>query len=208
MVAEAFIFFHGIYAIPIYLSVITIIYNRFLESKYSRDICKIMRINFFDDKDFGGFSIGWTMADIMIAIGEVCFAVIGIMKFTDIYIYGWIIDLIVAGVIILIYRGHYINDKKNNTFEINIDIINNAIAAATSYEMRKLLISARDRIIKQQRLKLVKEGIAAIDRIQESFDYVDVQYDIDRLKAYMELDGDSEKRDNTVSFFNDGSVRR
>ena len=208
MVAEAFIFFHGIYAIPIYLSVITIIYNRFLESKYSRDICKIMRINFFDDKDFGGFSIGWTMADIMIAIGEVCFAVIGIMKFTDIYIYGWIIDLIVIGIIILIYRSHYINDKKNNALEINIDIINNAIAAATSKEIRKTLTSARDRIIKQQRLKLVKEGIAAIDRIQESFDYVDVQYDIGRLKAYMELDGDPEERDNTVSFYNDGSVRR
>ena len=56
--------------------------------------------------------------------------------------------------------------------------------------MRKTLVSARDRIIKQQQLKLVKEGIAAINRIQEFFDYVDVQYDIDRLKAYMELDGD------------------
>ena len=208
MVAEALIFFHGIYAIPIYLSIITIIYNGFLESKYSHDICKNMRINFFDDKDFYGFSIGWTMVDIMIAIGEVCFAVIGIMRFTDIYIYGWIIDLIVIGIIILIYRSHYINDKKNNALEINIDIINNAIAAATSKEMRKTLTSARDRIIKQQQLKLVKEGIAAIDEIQESFDYVDVQYDIDRLKAYMELDGDPEKRDNTVSFFNDGSVRR
>lgn len=209
MVTKALIFFHGIYAIPIYLSIITIIYNRFLESKYSYDIWEIMRINFFDDKDFeGDFSIGWIMADIMIAIGEICFAVIGIMKFLNVYIYGWIIDLIVIGVITLIYRSHYINDKKNNTLEINIDIINNAIAAATSKEMRKTLISARDRITKQQQLKLVKEGIAAIDRIQESFDYVDVQYDIDRLKAYMELDGDSKKDDNTISFYNDGSVRR
>ena len=56
--------------------------------------------------------------------------------------------------------------------------------------MRKTLVSARDRIIKQQQLKLVKEGIAAINRIQDFFDCVDVQYDIDRLKAYMELDGD------------------
>ena len=190
MVAKALIFFHGIYAIPIYLSIITIIYNRFLESKYSSDIYKNIRINFFDDKDFGGFSIGWTMADIMIAIGEVCFAIIGIMKFIDVYIYGWIIDLIVIGVIILIYRSHYINDKKNNILKINIDIINDAIAPAPSKEMRKTLISARDRIIKQQKLTLIKEGIAAIDRIQESFDYVDVQYDIDRLKAYMKLDKD------------------
>ena len=104
--------------------------------------------------------------------------------------YGWIIDLIVIGVITLIYRSHYIKDKKNNTLEINIDIINNAIAVATSKEMRETLVSARDRIIKQQQLKLVKEGIAAINRIQDSFDCVDVQYDIDRLKAYMELDGD------------------
>lgn len=208
MAAEALIFFHGIYAIPIYLSVITIIYNGFLESKYSCDMYKIMRINFFDDKVFGGFSIGWTMVDVMIAIGEICFAVIGIMRFIDVYIYGWILDLIVIGVITLIYRSHYIKDKKNNILKINIDIINDAIAAATSYEMRKPLISARDRIIKQQQLKLVKEGIAAIDRIQESSDYIDVQYDIDRLKAYMELDGDPEKRDNTVSFYNDGSVRR
>ena len=208
MVAKVLIFFHGIYAIPIYLSIITIIYNRFLESKYSSDIYKNIRINFFDDKDFGGFSIGWTMADIMIAIGEVCFAIIGIMKFIDVYIYGWIIDLIVIGVIILIYRSHYINDKKNNILKINIDIINDAIAAATSKEMRKTLISARDRIIKQQKLKLVKEGIAAIDEIQESFDYVDVQYDIDRLKAYIELDENFEKGDNAISFFNDGSVRR
>ena len=208
MVAKVLIFFHGIYAIPIYLSIITIIYNGFLESKYSRDICKNMRINFFDDKSFGGLSIGWEMADIIIAMGEIFLAVIGIMKFIDVYIYGWIIDLIVIGVIILIYRSHYINDKKNNILKINIDIINDAIAAATSKEMRKTLISARDRIIKQQKLKLVKEGIAAIDRIQESFDYVDVQYDIDRLKAYMELDGNPEKGDNTVSFYNDGSVRR
>jgi hypothetical protein len=210
MVAKALVFFHGIYAIPIYLSIITIIYNKFLESKYSRDICKIMQIDFFDDKEIGGFSIGWIMTDIMIAGGEICFAVIGIriMKFINIYMYGWIIDLIVIGVIILIYRSHYIKDKKNNNLEINIDIINNAIAAATSKEMRKTLTSARDRIIKQQQLKLVKEGIAAIDRIQESFDYVDVQYDIDRLKAYMELDKDSNKGDNAISFYNDGSVRR
>lgn len=209
MVTKVFIFFHGIYAIPIYLSIITIIYNKFLESKYSYDIWEIMRINFFDDKDFeGDFSIGWIMTDIMIAIGEICFAVIGIKRFIDVYTYGWIIDLIVIGVIALIYRSHYINDKKNNTLEINIDIINNAIAAATSKEMRKTLISARDRITKQQQLKLVKEGIAAIDRIQESFDYVDVQYDIDRLKAYMELDRNPEECDNTVSFFNDGSVRK
>ena len=190
MAIKILIFFHGIYAIPIYLSIITIIYNRFLESKYNWDICKIMRIDFFDDKDFGGFSIGWVMTDIMIAIGEISFAIIGIMSFINVYMYGWIIDLIVIGVITLIYRSHYIKDKKNNTLEINIDIINNAIAAATSKEMRETLISARDRIIKQQQLKLVKEGIAAIDRIQESFDYVDVQYDIDRLKAYIELDGD------------------
>ena len=208
MVAKMLIFFHGIYAIPIYLSIITIIYNRFLESKYSRDICKNMRINFFDDKNFGGFSIGWEMADIIIAMGEIFLAIIGIMKFINVYMYGWIIDLIVIGVITLIYRSHYIKDKKNNTLEINIDIINDAIAAATSKEMRKTLISARDRIIKQQKLTLVKEGIAAIDRIQESFDYVDVQYDIDRLKAYMELDENLEKSDNTVSFYNDGSVRR
>lgn len=208
MVAKMLIFFHGIYAIPIYLSIITIIYNGFLESKYSRDIYKNIRISFFDDKDFGGFSIGWTMADIMIAIGEVCFAIIGIMRFIDVYIYGWIIDLIVIGVITLIYRSHYINDKKNNILKINIDIINDAIAAATSKEMRKTLISARDRIIKQQKLKLVKEGIAAIDRIQESFDYIDVQHDIDRLKTYMELDENFEKGDNTVSFYNEGSVRR
>lgn len=208
MVAKVLIFFHGIYAIPIYLSVITIIYNRFLESKYSRDICKIMRINFFDDKVFNGFSIRWTMVDIIIAIGEVFFAVIGIMKFIDVYMYGWIIDLIVIGVITLIYRSHYIKNKKNNILKINIDIINDAIAAAPSKEMRKTLISARDRIIKQQQLKSVKEGIAAIDEIQKSFDYVDVQYDIDRLKAYIELDGDSKKEDNTVSFYNDGSVRR
>lgn len=208
MIAKILIFFHGIYAIPIYLSIITIIYNRFLESKYSSDIYKNIRINFFDDKDFGGFSIGWTMADIIIAIGEVCFAIIGIMKFIDVYIYGWIIDLIVIGVIILIYRSHYINDKKNNILKINIDIINDAIAAAPSKEMQKTLISPRDRIIKQQKLKLVKEGIAAINRIQESFDYVDVQYDIDRLKAYIELDGDSKNDDNAISFFNDSSVRR
>lgn len=169
-----------------------------------------MQIDFFDDKEIGGFSIGWIMTDIMIAGGEICFAVIGIriMKFINIYMYGWIIDLIVIGVIILIYRSHYIKDKKNNNLEINIDIINDAIAAATSKEMRKTLISARDRITKQQQLKLVKEGIAAIDRIQESFDYVDVQYDIDRLKAYIELDKDSKKDDNTVSFYNDGSVRK
>lgn len=208
MVVEMLVFFHGIYAIPIYLSIITIIYNGFLESKYSRDICKNMRINFFDDKDFGGFSTGWLMIDIIIAIGEIYLAVIGIMKFINVYMYGWIIDLIVISIIVLTYRGHYINDKKNHTLEINIDIINDAIAAATSYEMRKTLISARDRITKQQQLKLVKEGIAAIDRIQESFDYVDVQYDIDRLKAYMELDGNPEKDDNTLSFYNDGSVRR
>ena len=35
-----------------------------------------------------------------------------------------------------------------------------------------------------------KEDVAVINRIQDSFDCVDVQYDIDRLKAYMELDGD------------------
>lgn len=210
MVAKALVFFHGIYAIPIYLSIITIIYNKFLESKYSRDICKIMQIDFFDDKEIGGFSIGWIMTDIIIAGGEICFAVIGIriMKFINIYMYGWIIDLIVIGIITLIYRNHYIKDKKNNSLEINIDIINSAIAAATSKEMRKTLTSARDRIIKQQKLKLVKEGIAAIDRIQESFDYVDVQYDIDRLKAYMELDKDSNKGDNAISFYNDGSVPR
>lgn len=206
MAIKILIFFHGIYAIPIYLSIITVIYNGFLESKYNWDIYKIMRIDFFDDKNFGGFSIGWVMTDIIIAIGEIFSAVTGIMKFINIYMYGWIIDLIVIGVIILIYRSHYIKDKKNNTLEINIDIINNAIAAATSKEMRETLISARDRIIKQQQLKLVKEGIAAIDRIQESFDYVDVQYDIDRLKAYMELDGNSEKYDNIVNFYNDGSV--
>ena len=74
--------------------------------------------------------------------------------------------------------------------------------------MRKTLIYARNRIIKQQQLKSVKEGIAAIDEIQKSFDYVDVQYDIDRLKAYIELDEKPEKGDNTVSFYNDGSVRR
>ena len=202
MVAKMLIFFHGIYAIRIYLSIITIIYNRFLESKYSRDICKNMRINFFDDKGFGGFSIGWEMADIIIAMGEVCLAIIGIMKFIDVYIYGWIIDLIVIGVITLIYRSHYINDKKNNILKINIDIINDAIAPAPPKEMRTTLISARDRIIKQKQLKTVKEGIAAIDRIQESFDYVDVQYDIDRLKAYMKLDEDSKKDNNdSVSDF-------
>ena len=53
-----------------------------------------------------------------------------------------------------------------------------------------------------------KEDIATINRIQEFFDYVDVQYDIDRLKAYMELDENLEKGDNAVSFYNDGSVRR
>ena len=35
-----------------------------------------------------------------------------------------------------------------------------------------------------------KEAIAAINRMQDSFDCVDVQYYIDRLKAYIELDGD------------------
>ena len=149
MAIKILIFFHGIYAIPIYLSIITVIYNRFLESKYNWDIYKIMRIDFFDDKDFGGFSIGWVITNIMIAIGEFCFAIIGIMSFINVYMYGWIIDLIVIGVITLTYRSHYIKDKKNNTLEINIDIINNAIAAATSKEMRETLISARDRIIKQ-----------------------------------------------------------
>ena len=191
MVAKMLIFFHGVYAIPIYLTIITIIYNKFLETKYSYNIYGIMRIDFFDDEDFGGFSHGWTMADIIIVIGEISLAVTGIKKFVDVYLYGCIIDLIVIGVITLIYRNRYIKDKKNNSLEINIDIINDAIAAAPSKEMRTTLISARDRIIKQQQLKSVKEGIAAIDRIQESFDYVDVQYDIDRLKAYMELDEDS-----------------
>lgn len=191
MVAKMIIFFHGVYAIPIYLTIITIIYNKFLESKYSNDIYGIMRIDFFDDKDFGGFSSGWLLIDIIIAIGEISVAVIGIDDFIDIYLYGYIIDLIVICVIILIYRNRYIKDKNNYSLEINIDIINNAIAAAPSKEMRKILISARDRIVKQKQLKTVKEGIAAIDRIQESFDYVDVQYDIDRLKAYMKLDEDS-----------------
>lgn len=193
MVAKMIIFFHGVYAIPIYLTIITIIYNKFLESKYSHDIYGIMRIDFFDDKDFGGFSSGWLLIDIMIGIGEIICAVIGIDDFIDIYLYGCIIDLIVIGVIILIYRNHYIKDKKNNSLDINIAIINDAIAAAPSKEMRTTLISARDRIIKQKQLKTVKEGIAAIDRIQASFDYVDVQYDIDRLKAYMKLDEDSKK---------------
>ena len=101
MVAKVLIFFHGIYAIPIYLSIITIIYNRFLESKYSSDIYEIMRIDFFDDKDFGGFSIGWTMADIMIAIGEVCFAIIWIKKFINIYMYNTIINIIINSVVII-----------------------------------------------------------------------------------------------------------
>ena len=193
MVAKMIIFFHGVYAIPIYLTIITIIYNKFLESKYSHDIYGIMRMDFFDDKDFGGFSSGWLLIDIMIGIGEIICAVIGIDDFIDIYLYGCIIDLIVIGVIILIYRNHYIKDKKNNSLDINIAIINDAIAAAPSKEMRTTLISARDRIIKQKQLKTVKEGIAAIDRIQASFDYVDVQYDIDRLKAYMKLDEDSKK---------------
>lgn len=191
MAIKILIFFHGIYAIPIYLSVITIIYNKFLESKYSNDIYGIMRIDFFDDKDFGGFgfSYGWLTIDIMIGMVEICFAIAGIIKLTDIYMYGWIVDLIVISVIILTYRSRYIKDKKNNTFEINMSIINDAIKAATSKEMRETLVSARDRIIKQQQLKVVKEGVAAINRIQDSFDCVDVQYDIDRLKAYMELDG-------------------
>ena len=180
MIAKMIIFFHGIYAIPIYLTIITIIYNKFLESKYSNDIYGIMRIDFFDDEDFGGFSSGWLLIDIIIAIGEISAAVIGLTDFIDIYLYGCIIDLIVICVIVLIHRNRYIKD-----------IINNAIKAATSKEMRKTLISARDRIVKQKQLKIVKEGIAAIDRIQESFDYVDVQYDIDRLKAYMKLDEDS-----------------
>ena len=191
MVGKMIIFFHGVYAIPIYLTIITIIYNKSLESKYSNDIYGIMRIDFFDDKDFGGFSPGWLLIDIMLAIGEVSVAVIGLTDFIDIYLYGYIIDLIVICVIILIYRNRYIKDKKNYNLEINIAIINDAIAAAPSKEMRTTLISARDRIIKQKQLKTVKEGIAAIDRIQESFDYVDVQYDIDRLKAYMKLDEDS-----------------
>lgn len=191
MVAKMIIFFHGIYAIPIYLTIITIIYNKFLESKYSNDIYGIMRIDFFDDEDFGGFSSGWLLIDIMIAIGEISAAVIGLTDFIDIYLYGCIIDLIVICVIVLTYRNRYIKDKNNYSLEINIDIINDAIAAAPSKEMRTTLISARDRIIKQKQLKTVKEGIAAIDRIQESFDYVDVQYDIDRLKAYMKLDKDS-----------------
>lgn len=190
MVAKIIIFFHGIYAIPIYLTIITIIYNKFLESKYSNDVYEIMRIDFFDDKDFGGLSPGWLLIDIMLAIGETSCAVIGLFDFIDIYLYGCIIDLIVIGVTILIYRNCYIKDKKNYSLDINIDIINDAIAAAPSKEMRTTLISARDRIIKQKQLKVVKEGIAAIDRIQASFDYVDVQYDIDRLKAYMKLDED------------------
>ena len=191
MVAKMIIFFHGIYAIPIYLTIITIIYNKSLESKYSNNIYEIMRIDFFDDEDFGGFSSGWFLIDILIAIGEIYLAVIGITKFIDVYLYGCIIDLIVICVIVLPYRNRYIKDKKNNSLDINIAIINDAIAAAPSKEMRTTLISARDRIIKQKQLKTVKEGIAAIDRIQESFDYVDVQYDIDRLKAYMKLDKDS-----------------
>lgn len=191
MAVKMIIFFHGIYAIPIYLTIITIIYNRLLETKYSCNIYEIMRIDFFDDEVFGGFSDGWYIIDIIIAIGEIYLAIIGIKKFVDVYIYGWIIDLIVIGVIILIYRSHYVKDKRNNSLEINIDIINDAIAAAPSKEMRTTLISARDRIVKQKQLKTVKEGIAAIDRIQEFFDYVDVQYDIDRLKAYMKLDEDS-----------------
>ena len=190
MAIKILIFFHGIYAIPIYLSVITIIYNSFLKYKYSCDIYKIMRIDFFDDKNFGGFSDGWLIIDIIIGAGEICFAITGITKLTDVYMYGWIVDLIVVSVIILTYRSRYIKDKKNNTLEINMSIINDAINAATSKEMRETLVSARDRIIKQQQLKLVKEGIAAINRIQDSFDYVDIQYDIDRLKAYIELDGD------------------
>lgn len=191
MAIKILIFFHGIYAIPIYLSVITIIYNKFLESKYSNDIYGIMRIDFFDDKDYGGFgfSYRWLTIDIMIGMVEIYFAIAGIIKLTDVYMYGWIVDLIVISVIILTYRSRYIKDKKNNTFEINMSIINDAIAAATSKEMRETLISARDRIVKQKQLKVVKEGIAAINRIQDSFDCVDVQYDIDRLKAYMELDG-------------------
>ena len=191
MVAKMIIFFHGVYAIPIYLTIITIIYNKFLESKYSNDIYGIMRIDFFDDKDFGGFSSGWLLIDIIIAIGEIICIVIGIDDFIDIYLYGCIIDLIVICVIVLTYRNRYIKDKNNYSLEINIDIINDAIKAAPSKEMRTTLISARDRIVKQKQLKTVKEGIAAIDRIQESFDYVDVQYDIDRLKAYMKLDEDS-----------------
>lgn len=191
MVAKMIIFFHGVYAIPIYLTIITIIYNKFLESKYSSDTYGIMRIDFFDDEDFGGFSSGWLLIDIIIGIGEIGCAVVGIDDFIDIYLYGCIIDLIVICVIILTYRNRYIKDKNNYSLEINIDIINDAIAAAPSKEMRKTLISARDRIVKQKQLKVVKEGIAAIDRIQTSFDYVDVQYDIDRLKAYMKLDEDS-----------------
>ena len=193
MVAKMIIFFHGIYAIPIYLTIITIIYNKSLESKYSNNIYEIMRIDFLDDEYYGGFSSGWLLIDILIAIGEIYLAVIGIKDFIHIYLYGCIIDLIVICVIVLIYRNRYIKDKKNNSLDINIAIINDAIAAAPSKEMRTTLISARDRIIKQKQLKVVKEGIAAIDRIQASFDYVDVQYDIDRLKAYMKLDKDSKK---------------
>lgn len=191
MVVKMIIFFHGVYAIPIYLTIITIIYNKFLESKYSYNIYEIMRIDSFDDEDFGGFSSGWAITDMLIAVGEFICAVIGLTDFIDIYLYGCIIDLIVICVIVLIHRNRYIKDKNSYSLEINIDIINDAIAAAPSKEMRETLISARDRIVKQNQLKTVKEGIAAIDRIQASFDYVDVQYDIDRLKAYMKLDEDS-----------------
>lgn len=204
---EIIVFFHGIWMIPVYFTIATVIYHKFLKSKYNDNLYEIMRVKFFDDPD-ELFSFGWITLDISLLIfeGAIFIMIMVLKKYINVYKYGWFFDLVVVCVITIIYITLYLKRKKNNTFEINIDIINNAIEAATSREVQKTLVSARDKIIKQQQLKLVKEGIAAIDRIQESFDYADVQYDIDRLKAYMELDGESEN--NTVSFYNDGSVRR
>mgnify|MGYP007000558152 CR=1 FL=1 len=164
---KIFVFLHGLYAVPFYLSVIAVIYNKILEFKYDSNnvICNNMQIKFFDDKDFGGFSPVWIGIDIIICMCELLPLIVGTSKYPSVYAYGWFLDLAIVCIIAIIYGIFYLKRKKENTLEIDIDIINEAIKVAPPGEIQKTLISARDRTIKQQRTKVVKEGIAAIDRI-------------------------------------------
>lgn len=211
-----FEFFIWLYTLPFLIWVAAIFYNERMNQMFSTK--RESYISFFEETfdSSDGFSnrrVHYSDPDPAIVVFSVFGGILNLLAITaficsfakwfeeDISairngFYKGLIPIVIEIIIIMLIAFFKLSRKKEN---YNIDIqtkkIEAAIENAPSADIRDTLRKAEKRLQDQMKMATVKEGIDALRELQQSVDCVDIQFELDKLKAYENLSNDNETID-------------
>lgn len=178
--------YHSLLNIPFYVFLIYIIYIKFL--KTFNDNAEFYYTKMDEDSylpilliiGLMSYTIFINMLTLFSSIGNGDAAFLWVRNFV------FVIPIISVCILILFIRHKFITKKYKINFQI--EEINKAIKNSSDSQVREILQEAKYKIMKQIEMKDIAKGIAAATKLQESLDYVDVQFEVDKLEAYLKLE--------------------